>query len=253
MRYVCFFCFFWVRWGTSLWAQQPATIEVLTTTYTLGDFVFTVEQPPRGSCYLQVKNQATGLKYEVAEHLPIQKIYGADLDDNGSKEFLIVTSWCLHCKGLEIVSYRNNQLKVTETLFFDYMQADFEFTDLDQNGTIEVVAYESMPNINAYRTDADYVSVYAYKQDKLSKQNASFANKIEAANERILTEIASLDAQNTDCHANNYALQAKLYALMHNYKSIGKQAEGWRVVSQFYSNYYDTATFVQQLKAAFGN
>ena len=147
-------------------AQQY--IELITTTYTLGDFVFTVAQTEKGLSDLTVRNTKTKLVYKVDGHTAIEKIYGADLDNNGTKEFLILTTWCLHCKGLEIVEYKNNKLEVTDNLFFDYIQADLEFTDLDQNGTLEVVAYESMPDPSAYYTNADYVSVYSYANKKIT-------------------------------------------------------------------------------------
>jgi hypothetical protein len=149
-------------------AQQY--IELITTTYTLGDFVFTVAQTEKGLSDLTVKNTKTKLVYKVDGHTRIEKIYGADLDNNSTKEFLILNTWCLHCKGLEIVEYKNNKLEVTDNLFFDYIQADLEFTDLDQNGTLEVVAYESMPDASAYYTNADYVSVYSYANKKNNKK-----------------------------------------------------------------------------------
>lgn len=231
-------------------AQQY--IELVTTTYTLGDFVFTVAQTEKGLSDLTVKNTKTKLVYKVDGHTRIEKIYGADLDNNSTKEFLILNTWCLHCKGLEIVEYKNNKLEVTDNLFFDYIQADLEFTDLDQNGTLEVVAYESMPDASAYYTNADYVSVYSYANKKITKSNKKYPDKVMATNKRLLTEIAALSDQNDECNTTTYALKAKLYALLYNYYTLDQKTAGMQVFEQYYAHIYDADEFKQELKTKLG-
>lgn len=231
-------------------AQQ--SVELITTTYTLGDFVFTVAETEKGLSDLAVKNIKTNLLYKVDGHTPIQKIYGADLDNNGSKEFLILNSWCLHCKGLEIVAYKNTKLEVSDNLFFDYMQADFEFTDIDQNGTLEIVAYESMPSTSAYYTQADYVSVYNYINTKIVKNNKKYPDKVMETNNRLLAEIARLSEQNDECNTHTYEIKAKLYALLYNYYTIDKKTEGKQKFEQYYGSIYDADEFRKELNAKLG-